>query len=135
MDQSDQVTMRDYGVYRCRWYIRHHEDCTKHPITECRFWPEIRKMQQDGTLGNMWLVRSLQVNDFLKKIKGCVWYQYDIYLAENRIFGKFQFGTTGRNKIKYPDMIDDKQWKELDNEGRKKGINTSDTKEVVPLRR
>ena len=92
-------------------------------------------MQQDGTLGNMWLVRSLQVNDFLKKIKGCVWYQYDIYLAENRIFGKFQFGTTGRNKIKYPDMIDDKQWKELDNEGRKKGINTSDTKEVVPLRR
>ena len=44
MDQSYPVTMRDYGVYLCRWYIRHHEDCTKRPIMECRFWTEIRKM-------------------------------------------------------------------------------------------
>ena len=41
MEQSDPVTMRDYGVYPCRWYIRHHEDCTKIPIMECRFWPDI----------------------------------------------------------------------------------------------
>ena len=30
-------------------------------------------------------------------------------------------------------MIDDKQWKKLDKEGWKKGINNSDTKEVLPL--
>ena len=29
-------------------------------------------------------------------------------------------------------MIENKKWRELEKEGRKKGINTSDTKEVVP---
>ena len=32
-------------------------------------------------------------------------------------------------------MIDEKQWQELEKEGRKKGINTSDTKEVLTLER
>ena len=70
-------------------------------------------MQQDGTLGIMWPVRPLQVNDFVKKHQGCVWYQDEISLAENSLVGPFQFGTTGRNKLKYPNIIDDKQWKEL----------------------
>ena len=39
-------------------------------------------MQQDGTLGKMWPVIPLQVNEFSKKLQGCVWYQYEIYLAE-----------------------------------------------------
>ena len=30
-------------------------------------------------------------------------------------------------------MIDEKNWKALEKEVRQKGINTSDTKEVVPL--
>ena len=30
-------------------------------------------------------------------------------------------------------MIDEKQWEELEKEGMKKGISTSDTKEVMPL--
>ena len=32
-------------------------------------------------------------------------------------------------------MIDKKQWKALEKEGGRKGINASDTKEVVPLGR
>ena len=75
---------------------------------ECSFWPEIREIQQDVTLGNMWPVRQLIVNDFLKERQGCVWYQDEIYLAEHRLVGPFQFGTTGRNKSKYPNMIDNK---------------------------
>ena len=30
-------------------------------------------------------------------------------------------------------MIEDKQWKELEEEGIKMGMNTSDDKEVVPM--
>ena len=67
MDQLYPVTMIDYGVYRCWWYIRHHEVCTKLPIMECIFWTEIREMQQYGTLGKMLPVISLRVGDFLKK--------------------------------------------------------------------
>ena len=71
-------------------------------------------MQQDGTLVNMWPVRPLQVNDLLNKRQGYLCYQYDISLAENRLVGSFQFGTTGIKKLKYSNMIEDKQWKELD---------------------
>ena len=134
INQSDPVTMRYYGLYRCQWYIRHHKDCTERLIMECRFWTDIREMQQDGTLGNIWSVIPLRVNDFLKKHQNYVWHQDDIYLACHRLVGPFQFLTTGRKKLKYPNMIDDKQWKELEKEGWKKIINTSDTKEVVPLR-
>ena len=116
MDQSDPVIMIYYGVYQCRWYIRHHKYCTKLPIMECCFRPEIRKMQQDGTLGKMWPVRLLLVHYFLKKLQSYVWYQDDISLADHRLFGPFQFGTTRRKKLKYPNMIDNKQWNEFDKE-------------------
>ena len=49
-----------------------------------------------------------------------MWYQDDISLAEHRLVGTFQFGTTGTKKLKYPDMLDKKQWKELEKELRKK---------------
>ena len=61
-----------------------------------------------------------------------MWYEYDIYLADHRLVGPSQSVTTVRNKLKYPNMIDEKQWKELVKKVRKKGINTSNTKEVVP---
>ena len=108
MVQSYPVNIRDYGVYRCWWYIRHLEDFTKRPIIKCCFWPEIREMHQDGTLGRMQPVIPLQVNDLFKERQGCVWYQDDISLAEDRLVGPFQIGTTVRNKLKYPSTIDNK---------------------------
>ena len=110
MEQSYTVAMRDYGVNWCRWYIRQNEDCTNCPIMECRFGTEIIEMHQDRTLGNMLPVRPLRVNDFLNKRQGYVWYQDDISVADNRLVGTFQFGTTGRKILKYPNMINDKQW-------------------------
>ena len=102
---------------------------------KCRFWPEIRMNNQDGTLGKMLSVRPSKLHNLLQKNQTCVWYQDDISLADHRLVGPFQFGTTGRNKLKYPNMIDKQQLKELEKEGRKKGIDTSDTKEVLPLER
>ena len=90
-------------------------------------------MQQDSTLRNMCPVRPLQVDEFLNKSQGCFWCQYDISLAEHRLVGPFQFLTTGSNKLKYPNMIDEKQLKALEKEVGRKVINTSDIKEVVPL--
>ena len=42
------------------------------------FWLDIREIQQDGTIGKVWPVRPLQVNEFLKRRQGYVWYQYNI---------------------------------------------------------
>ena len=65
-------------------------------------------MQQDSTLGKMWSVRTLQVNDFLKKRRRYVWYQDEISLSEHSLVGTVQFRTKGRKKLKYPNMIDNK---------------------------
>ena len=62
-----------------------------------------------------------------------MWNQDNIYLEESRLVGPFKFGILGKNKLKYPNMIEYKQWKELEEEGIKMGMNTSDDKEVVPM--
>ena len=80
-------------------------------------------------------VRPLRVKVFLQRYQTYAWYQDNISLAEHSMVGPFQLRTTLRNKLKYPNIIGEKKWKELEKEVRKKGINTSDTKEVVPLER
>ena len=69
-------------------------------------------MQQGGTIGKMWPVRPLQVNEFLKKIQVYVWYHDDISLDDNRLVGSFQFGTSGKNKLKQPNTIKEKALEE-----------------------
>ena len=104
--QSEPADMSNYGVYRCRWYIRQYENCNKYPTMECRFGPEIRTKNQDSTLGDVLPVRPGKVQNLLHKNITCVWYQDDICLADHRLFSPFKFGTTGRKKLKYPNMID-----------------------------
>ena len=74
-----------------------------------------------------------KVHNLLHNIYKYIWYQYEISLDKHRLVGPFQFGTTVRNKLKYRNIIGDKQWKELKKEVRKTIINTYDAKEVVPL--
>ena len=57
-----------------------------------------------------------------------MWIQDDIYLAENRLVRPVQFGIKVIKKIKYHNMIEEKQRRALEKEVRKKGINTSDAK-------
>ena len=97
------------------------------------FYPEIREMSQYGTIGKMFPLNPLQVNDPQKKLQGYVWYQDDIFLAYHRLLGKLEFVTTRRNKIKYPNMIELNHWKEFKTEVSKKGIKNSDFREAVPL--
>ena len=71
-------------------------------------------MKQDGTVGIMLPVRPLRVNNLLQKHQKYVWYQDDISLSEYMLIGPLQFGATGRKKLKYPNMTEEKQWKELE---------------------
>ena len=135
MDQSQPVSVTKYGVYRWRWYVRQYDNCNKYTTMECHFWPEIRKKNQDGMLGKIFPARPIKVHKLLENIHIHVWYQYYIYLDEHSLVGPFQFGTTGRRNLKWPNMIKNKQWKECYKEVQKKGINTSDTKEAVQFGR
>ena len=93
------------------------------------------EIQQDATIRKKLTVKTLRVNDFLQKYQQYVWYQYDISMVHRSPVGPFQLGTTLRKKLKYPNMIEKKQWKALEKEVWNNGINTSDDKEVVPLGR
>ena len=57
---------------------------------------------------------TTQGKRFLQKYQEYFGYQYDIYLAKNRLVDPFQFGTKGINKLKKPNMIENKQWKVLE---------------------
>ena len=114
MDHLGPVLIRNYGLCHCQWYIRQYEDCKKYPTMKCQFWPEIRTKDQGGTLGEMLSVRTSKVHKLLQNNQTYMWYQDDISLAEHRLVGPLQFGTTGRNKLKYTNMIDEKRGKELE---------------------
>ena len=47
--------------------------------------------------------------------------------------GPFHSGTIITKKLKYPNIIEENQRKELEKEGQNDGTNTSDSREVVPL--
>ena len=56
------------------------------------------------------------VQNLIQKNHTYVWYQDDISLDEHRLVETIQFWTTGRKKLKYSNIINEKQWKELDKE-------------------
>ena len=72
------------------------------------FWPEIRTKNQDGNFGKMFPVIPSKVHNIIQKNQTYVWYQDNISLAEHRLVELFQFGTTVGNKLKYPNIIDEK---------------------------
>ena len=111
MDQSDPVDTTNHGVYCYRWYIIQYDNCNKYPTVECQFWIEIRMNNQDSKLVDMFLVRPSKVHNLLQKNKTYLWYQDYISLYKHKVFGTIEFGTAGRKKLKYPNMINDKQWK------------------------
>ena len=78
---------------------------------EWYFGREIRTKNQDCMLGKMFPVIPSKVHKLLQKNQKYVWYQDDISLDEYRLIGTFQLGTTVRKKLKYPNMINEKQWK------------------------
>ena len=55
-----------------------------------------------------------KVKTLLQKNHTYVWYQNYISISEHRLVGPFQFGTTGRKILKHPNIINKKQWKELE---------------------
>ena len=138
LDKSDPIAMEDYGVYRCRWYIRNVEDSTKKTIAECRFWPEIREMKEDGTMGKIVVLRPTKVEAQLQW-QDRVWYQDDISLAEHRLVGPFNFASQRprRNGSEMPLLhtVEETYWRELEREGKRKGVDVSDVRKVVPVER
>ena len=83
----------------------------------------------------MFPVIPSKVHNHMQKNHTHVWSQDDISLADHSLVGTFQFGTTGRTIIKYLNMIDEKQCKELDKEELDNGIITADNKEFAQLGR
>ena len=81
----------------------------------------------------MFPVRPNKVQNLLQNIHKYVRYQDEISLSEHSLVGTFQFGKSGINKLKYPNIIGNKQWKAFEKEVRKTIINTSNAKELAPL--
>ena len=58
---------------------------------------------------------------------------YDISLSDHSLLSSLRSDTIVLKNIKYPNDIEEKQWKTSEKEVINKGMKTSDVMEVVPL--
>ena len=110
MHKSYPVTMRGYGVYHYQWYFIEYEYLTKHPTMRCQFCTETINNNQGVMLGNMLPIKPSSVHNLPQKNHTYVWYQDYISLEDHRLVVPLKFGKTGINQLKFPNIIEYKQW-------------------------
>ena len=54
-------------------------------------------------------LKPIKVQNLIHNNHKYVWYQDDISLEDHGLVGPFHFGTTGRKKLKYSNMIEEKK--------------------------
>ena len=108
-DETVMTKAKSKGLYHCRWYIRHHKDCTSRRISECRFWPEIHEFMPGGYLGAIQLVKPSKAIDQVLEEKDWAWYQREINLFTDHIVGPFDFATINKETHRISSSV----WNEL----------------------
>ena len=121
INATDPIQAKDFGVYRVRWWRQHHEDAKTRSLVDSRFWPDVRKLKADGTLGASHPQRPDKAERTLAKDPTLVWQSDDIPLAEYLLVGPFdlskrRMGLYGpsRHAVSEDSHIDDVYWVQLE---------------------
>ncbi len=135
LDRCSVTAMRDYGTYRCRWYVRHWDDARRYPIRECRFWPEIHKCDPDGTPGPIVPVKPFRVQRYLDTNPDHIWYQHDVCLSECRLAGPFDRAKMARpgSREQQDYRIPNAVWLQLREAATARDISTENLDQITPL--
>ena len=84
LDETDPVNAKILGEYHCRFLTAHTTNATLFTRRECRYWPELREVRKDGSLGRYICVSPSKAIDFVNRIPHTKWLGDIIKLAENR---------------------------------------------------
>ena len=93
--ETDSRDTEDWDMYRVKWWIRHHQDSKTSLQCNCRFWPEVHKLNPNVSLGPTQPVNLTKADGFIKPDPQVYkWYPKTTHLAEDTLvgmFGKFDF--------------------------------------------
>ena len=82
LEATDETKARTRGKYRCRWYGPHPEDEKFKSIRQSRFWPIVRRIDDDGFFREQHIVSPEKVHGFLERKHDMGWYQQVIHNVE-----------------------------------------------------
>jgi hypothetical protein len=126
LDETDPIAAKDWGVYRARWYIRHHRDSKKNLHCNCRFWPEIHELNSDNSFGPVYPVGPEKAEAFVVKHSNRYgWYQLDVNIAEAGLVGPFDFDKEYH--------IPNAAWDQLRIKAAEQNLNIANAFEICPL--
>ena len=135
IDDTDPLRAKRLGEYQCNFLISHSKDAAMRPTRECRFWPELRALKSDGSLGKQIEVAPGKVASFLHRNPSTVQYSDRISLSENRIAGPFNFENRVISRNQVRGLVPEGAWKELEEAGPERGIDISNLGRIVRRRR
>ena len=108
-----------FGIYPVKWLCPQHQDKELRPLVECRFWPDIRTVRSDKSVGVPQPVCPVKVS--ATRDPSLQWMSDDVCMARDLLVGPFDLCTVRssmrgpkRRAVSENDRIDDVYWKQLE---------------------
>jgi hypothetical protein len=123
LEIDDTERMRNEGYYNVWFYIREHANSKTRKQRNCRYWPEVHQLRQNGTLGPIVPIRPGKVENILQQRSDKYRvYQQTINLCEHALVGPFNFAEP-RDYQQEANCIAFEEWEELktDSTGTRRG--------------
>ena len=137
LNETDPVAARDFAIYRVKWYDANTQDSKTKPVVECRFWPKLQELDDDGSF-----VRYLQMKPskvsyssicIPKELTGAkLTLHWEKTVSSAHLISRQPATLTARiNKVaKIPNCVDDCYWKELERVANRRDVDVSDIRTV-----
>jgi hypothetical protein len=131
LDATDPKLAKTVGTYHVKRYTPHHQDRHKHPLTHCRFWPNIRqRAASDGTIGEPLPTAPDKALQCLRTNKLAIWLEDDKNLTADLLAGPFDFTGATTSKRRHTSRrsytVDLGDWDKLVINGHKNGIDVAE---------
>jgi hypothetical protein len=127
-ENTTETKAKQEGIYHLRWMTPHHLDMKRKIRSQCRYWPEVHEVEDDGSLGRMRPISPAKASvEFLER-NNWAFYAYDMNLFTDRLVGPFDFTTINKE----PHHIHQKVWDELLNMPETNHVNLDTVHQIVP---
>ena len=131
IDETDPLRAKRLGEYQCNFLVAHSGDSARYNTRACRYWPELRHVKDDGSLGKQIEVAPNKAASFLTRNPATVQFSDRICLSENRIAGPFNFGRRSNSGNKSHGFLPDEAWEELGEVGPGRGFYVSNLNRII----
>ena len=122
-EETTNSVAKTRGQYHCKWWFKKPNDAEKHKTRLCTFWPVIKELSTSGWYGATVPCSPAKAHKLLEKER-YRWYQKEVNIAEDAIYGPFNFEPRYR--------IPDAAWQKLKDMANEANVDISTVDRVQP---